>query len=551
MRYNALMSQGSFLRIRQRALRLGYAVNLLSINYTDNEFQFLTKSQTTPGVVWTQRIQLQKKITPEEVARMDSRELQMRILDGQLKIYCNCIAEGTLIFTKEGFKEIQNVHKGDFVMGGDGKWHIVAELLESTEKKEWVSIKLRGELHPLIISTDHKVLVSTYRDFCRCGCGKSLRPMSESQKKINALNLFNRHSVIPKHCKRPIGDNFERHQLKKVSEIRAGELLCSPIIKTGHVIQFDADYARMLGYYLAEGCLAHKRGTMVKLTVSIDEKDTIGQDVFSYFSDKGIRVELKEYHVDSRKWMDIQVYSKQFREDCKKYCGIYSKTKRLHSDIYDWDDESKKSFIVGYFLGDGCSSGNKIRFSSISLDIINGVKVLLNSLKISSSSYKGNPAFHSYSKNAVYTLSVPFNQFYTLYEQYAPLFKHKAPIKKNKSYGQSNYIGDSYIYRTISSIEPVEYNGKSYDICLFDEPHTYVANNIIVSNCPAYTFWGFAYKAWMRGYGLVRETRRPIVRNPKEQGWCCKHLYAIMNAWKFYAPMIADQYKTWYDRNTK
>lgn len=92
MRYNALMSQGSFLRIRQRAARLGYNVNLLSINYSDNEFQFLTKSQTTPGVIWTQRIQLQKKLRPEEVARMDNREIQLRVLDGQLKVHCDCPA---------------------------------------------------------------------------------------------------------------------------------------------------------------------------------------------------------------------------------------------------------------------------------------------------------------------------------------------------------------------------------------------------------------------------------------------------------------------------
>ena len=90
MRYSSLMSEGSFLRIRERASRLGYNINLLSINYTDNEFQFLTKSQTTPGVIWTQRIRLQKTLTPEEVARMTDRELQYRILDGQLKIFCDC-----------------------------------------------------------------------------------------------------------------------------------------------------------------------------------------------------------------------------------------------------------------------------------------------------------------------------------------------------------------------------------------------------------------------------------------------------------------------------
>ncbi len=296
MRYNALMSQGSFLRIRERALRLGYSINLLSINYRDNEFQFLTKSQTQPGIVWTQRIQLQKKLTPEEVARMDDRDIQYRVLDGQLKVHCDCIAEGTLIFTKEGFKEIQNVHKGDYVIGGDGKWHMVAELLETEQKRKWVNIHIVGEGKQLTVSTDHKLLVS-------------------------------------------VDDTFAVHKLMRVEDIAKGMFLCS-----------------------------------------LSDKDA------------------------------------------------------------------------------------------------------------------------------------------------------------------------QYVHRAISSIEPSDYKGKGYDICLFDEPHTYVANNVIVSNCPAFLYWGFAYKAWMRGYGLVRETRRPIVRNPKEQGFVCKHLYAIMNAWKFYAPMIADRYKAWYEK---
>lgn len=40
-------------------------------------------------------------------------------------------------------------------------------------------------------------------------------------------------------------------------------------------------------------------------------------------------------------------------------------------------------------------------------------------------------------------------------------------------------------------------------------------------NCPAFTYWGYKYMAWKRGYGLEKELRRPRVRNPFEQGYVC------------------------------
>lgn len=36
------------------------------------------------------------------------------------------------------------------------------------------------------------------------------------------------------------------------------------------------------------------------------------------------------------------------------------------------------------------------------------------------------------------------------------------------------------------------------------------------------------YVAWKNGYGLEKETRRPVVRNPKEDKLICKHTYACV-----------------------
>ena len=39
--------------------------------------------------------------------------------------------------------------------------------------------------------------------------------------------------------------------------------------------------------------------------------------------------------------------------------------------------------------------------------------------------------------------------------------------------------------------------------------------------CPAWLFWGYAYKAWSYGYGIYPERHYPHIRNPHLKGYLC------------------------------
>lgn len=51
----------------------------------------------------------------------------------------------------------------------------------------------------------------------------------------------------------------------------------------------------------------------------------------------------------------------------------------------------------------------------------------------------------------------------------------------------------------------------------------------IYCSCEAFLYWGYKYKAWQMGYGMSRENRAPNIRNPKRQGFLCKHLYEVLD----------------------
>ncbi len=62
-------------------------------------------------------------------------------------------------------------------------------------------------------------------------------------------------------------------------------------------------------------------------------------------------------------------------------------------------------------------------------------------------------------------------------------------------------------------------------------------------NCPAFLFWGFKYKAWVKGYGFQSEQRFPKIRNPKLQGSVCKHLEQVLATLPFYLSDITRDLK--------
>lgn len=106
-------------------------------------------------------------------------------------------------------------------------------------------------------------------------------------------------------------------------------------------------------------------------------------------------------------------------------------------------------------------------------------------------------------------------------------------------------------YKRVNRIRKIDDDMRYLDIALFDEPHTYIANNYIVSNCPAFLYWGFKYKAWKYGYGLEKELRRPTIRNPQLRGYVCKHLYQCAQVFPFLSKELAKKFRDQFQPDEK
>lgn len=115
--YRRLLSEKEFLKVKIRAMRLTGA-DIVDILYSDREVIFKTKSGTTPGKIWIQRIQitalLDFNITPT------TKNLDKVIRESGLKVYCNCVSGDTLVTTDKGKQPIKDLQRGTLVKTSKG-----------------------------------------------------------------------------------------------------------------------------------------------------------------------------------------------------------------------------------------------------------------------------------------------------------------------------------------------------------------------------------------------------------------------------------------------
>jgi len=286
--YRKLLSEKQFLQVQRRSRQLDKGTNLVSMYVKEQTIMYKTQSAEYEdnGYIYTQRIFIEKATFENIVNAKNYNEIEKLMLDGGLKVHCNCLAKGTRVLTRNGYKNIEDVTTDDTVLSSDNQWHVVAAVRQSVMKDNWVKIAFKGYDQTLTVTTDHKIMWAD-----------------------------------------------------------------------------------------------------------------------------GVMRTIDEY----RDGMKVQ--------------GIMS------------------------------------------------------------------------------------------------------PIEIDRIDDAEPQIG--------------------YDVCLFDEPHNYIANGVIVSNCPAFHYWGYKYKAWKMGYGLEKELRRPVIRNPYEKGYVCKHLYLVLQTFPFYAKELAAKFGKYWEQEIK
>ena len=257
------------------------------------------------------------------------------------------------------------------------------------------------------------------------------------------------------------------------------------------IINLEADFWRLLGYYLAEGYINYEQQRNVRarigLTFNVNEKEYIA-DV------RSILKKLKIKNILSRKGNATTIHfsSRVFAYIIDNYlnCGTNSYNKRLPKMIFTETEEAKYNLLKGLFRGDAYPYFHKhanaitIEYGTVSKELAEGTIHLLHSLKIIPS-YKEQ--MMKKSTTIAYILRINGGQ----QTKKLMFFDNKTNKKMNEILTKQRFITPMGYrkYKGFASLEIKDIleeiiNTDVYSIEMESSPNTFVSTGgIIVHNC--------------------------------------------------------------------
>ena len=170
-------------------------------------------------------------------------------------------------------------------------------------------------------------------------------------------------------------------------ELMPGHALSHPIFRKTATAPPRRGFARVLGYYLADGHLARdKRKQVSGLEFCVNKKSPLLQeadDLARYL--KLPNPPSRRPHPKSEKAEHIAFYGKGLAQEIEHWAGSGALTKRLSEDVFSWPARDQLELLGAWINGDGHQSKAILSLSTANSDLAHQARELLFGLGIPSS----------------------------------------------------------------------------------------------------------------------------------------------------------------------
>jgi len=232
-----------------------------------------------------------------------------------------CLTPNTNIITIDGVKKVKDIIEGDHVLTHEGRYKKVLNKFEREYFGDLHTINVMNCPFDVTLTDDHPV-------YCLKRNGEVNLPVSKFNK-----------------------ENLEWIDSQKVEK---NDILVYPIDKEGD-IDLDTGFCRMLGYYMAEGCIMYEgqkelnNPKGVQLTFNSSETEMITDFTNQIYINFKKAPKVKTVGNTTI----VRCYSKEIAETFVGYCGSLAGDKKMSPELFHSSNDSIRSFLCGLFRGDG------------------------------------------------------------------------------------------------------------------------------------------------------------------------------------------------------
>lgn len=366
-----------------------------------------------------------------------------------------CVVPETLIHANPSLKQICESKVGDKVLGSDGLYHRVSEVMNHHHEGPIYRLKVKcfGEAvltgeHPiLIVRRERKKHINRFMkpEWVRANQVKpgdyAVYPVMSEAKDLNSIKLV---------------------YTKREKDTRSKRL--------PDEVRLDRDFLRFVGYYIAEGN-AHKRS--ITLTFSSTEEN-LAKDAET-LAGKIFRLDAFVKKRRNKNTIEVSVHSSYLVKMLSDWFGDSAPGKRILHELMLLPPERQRELIRGLWLGDGCVGERRASYKTVSQVLAEQLKILLTRQGMVPT-ITMNPAkgVHKTSYSIQIVSSRDYNKLMDILRLNRRLVKKvgKPPM----------LIDDKYIYLPVRKVDAFHYNGVVYNLEV-DDVNSYVTNNAILHNC--------------------------------------------------------------------
>lgn len=436
-----------------------------------------------------------------------------------LVVPAHCLLPEEMITTEVGIKAIQQIKKNETVLTHKGRYKPVTKLLKRQYEGEVIKVRPWYFSLGLTTTPEHPYYVIKTVKKCR-STGDVCRPFGKHLNHCQAKHYLTYKPEWLAAEKLEIGDfllypivsQMSRITNLKISDVISGLEKDAGKVRikggrglwTNNQIKFNADFGRLIGYYLAEGYIYGKNG--VGFCFNASETELI-QDVKNLISRIFGLNKFREYYRKGSGGVELSVSSEIITRLFQQWFYGEKIIKRANNkQLPNWMLTLNLKFQAEVLLGWWCGD----KGYTVSRNLLNQMKMICLRLKIlpgiGVSKAVGFKKKIHYSVVENREIKANYDLYYlsrlTFFEDKYLLKERLKDIRLERKLDRKHgWINGNYAYLPIRKIEKAKYRGEVYNLEVATD-NSYVAEFAAVHNC--WTPW-FALYGSKSGFDSVEE----------------------------------------------
>ena len=350
-----------------------------------------------------------------------------------------CFPGNELVMTSSGYKKIQDVKSGDFVVTHTGTLKEVHDVM----------INNSDDIYKIKSSTVNIEATGNHPFYVREKAVKRIK-----SKEVNTSVAY-----------------FDEPIWKNVSDLKKGDMLGIPINQNSIIPQhkeMSLDFSNnhlwwLIGRYLGDGWTTDLSRGDSYTVICCNKLNKEKGEVIRRLVKAGLDFRVEERDTVYR----IYIKNKDFMNYVRNF-GKYADGKHIYYEVFDLPREQLKHFIDGYISADGHydESNKEFGYTTISKELAMGMSLCISK---------------------VYMMPVKISEVdehseFVIRKEYHCKKKYKAYFHLMQRESDINFYENGYVWIYCRGVEKTDKCVDTYNLSVYDD-NSYTISNVAVHNC--------------------------------------------------------------------